>query len=57
MRQFKKLAEERVVEESTGNAIQVVGLGIAVEHVKLTVYPLEEGGNFYSLNLDEVISE
>jgi len=57
MRQFKKLAEERVVEESTGNAIQVVGLGIAVEHVKLTVYPLEEGGDFYSLNLEDVISE
>lgn len=57
MRQFKKLAEERVVERGTGNTIQVVGIGIAVDRVRLTVYPLEEGGSFYSLDLEDVESE
>lgn len=57
MRQFRKLADERVVEESTGNAIQVIGIGIAAGKVRLTVDPMEEGGSFYSLDLEEIESE
>ena len=57
MRQFKTLADDRIVEESTGNAIQVVGIGIAAGRVRLTIDPVEEGGSFYSLDLEEVASE
>ena len=57
MRQFRKLADERVVEKSTGNAIQVVGIGIAAGRVRLTIDPVEEGGSFYSLDMEEVASE
>jgi len=57
MRQFRKLADERVVEESTGNAIQVIGIGIAAGKVRLTVDPMEGGGPFYSLDLEEIESE
>lgn len=55
-RQFEKLAAEQVVEESTGNAVEVVGIGLSSGRVLLTINPIEEGGSFKALAVDEVAS-
>lgn len=56
-RQFEKLAAERVVEESTGNVIHVVGIGLSCGRPFLTVDPVEEGGGYKRLTVEEVASE
>lgn len=56
-RQFQKLAAERVVEEATGNEIRIVGLGLSQGIPFLTVDPVEEGGGFKKLPVEEVASE
>lgn len=56
-RQFEKLAAERVVEESTGNAIEIVGIGTSNGRTLLTVNPVEAGGDFKALSVEEVASE
>lgn len=56
-RQFEKLAAERVVEESTGNAIEIVGIGTSQGRTLLTVNPIEEGGGYKALSVEEVASE
>ena len=57
IRQFNKLAAENVIEESTGNSIKVVGMGTSNGVTRLTIDPVEAGGSFYSLDVEEVASE
>lgn len=55
MRQFRNLTSEPVMEASSGQAVEIVGMMRGHGSVRLTVVPAGEIDGVYTTDLDELI--
>jgi carbonic anhydrase len=54
IRQFNKLSQEDLIEESSGNMVRIIGLCITHGKTRLTVLPIDTPGNMYATDVEEL---